>query len=249
MKKKSTEQQRTDNTAVAVATPMPPLQLETPQAATPAEAVRFDLDMARKCASLSLAYVARAGWRLACEKQGQSHGAWYDWCEKNLGISHSTVDRYIKFYYATVGEYIHALGTGRRLVDDLTDKLIEEATVGLKSQTATGAMIELGVVKPPPNWGGDRREKAAENGHVVGRPKKKDADVAAGAAPLAESDVDGELCAEEGRDLLSKLAGWALGADDGFGTLPDRELANAVETLEKMLKRAKEIRDAREAGR
>ena len=226
-------------TDVTVATP-PPIHLETPHAATPAEAVRFDLGMARKHGAMTLAYLARAGWRLALEKQGLNHGAWYDWCENNLGISHMTVDRYIKFYYSTVGAYLRAQGTAHRLVDNLTDAMIEAATAELESKTATGAMIELGIVKRPSGWGGKRAG--------AGR-KPEDADVAAGAAPLAESDVDGELCAEEGRDLLSKLAGWALGADDGFGTLPDRELANAVETLEKMLKRAKEIRDAREAGR
>ena len=145
----STALQATDETRPAII-------LETPPAATPAEAVQFDLGMARKHGALTLAYLARAGWRLACEKQGMGYGAWYEWCETNLGISHVTVDRYIKFYYSTVGEHLHAQGTAHRLVDELTDKMIEEATAGLESKTATGAMIELGIVKRPANWGGER---------------------------------------------------------------------------------------------
>lgn len=145
----STALQATDETRPAII-------LETPPAATPSEAVLFDLGMARKHGALTLAYLARAGWRLACEKQGMGYGAWYEWCETNLGISHVTVDRYIKFYYSTVGEHLRAQGTAHRLVDELTDKMIEEATAGLESKTATGAMIELGIVKRPPGWGGER---------------------------------------------------------------------------------------------
>ncbi len=132
------------------------MHLEIPQVATPAEAVRFDLEMAKKHGAMTLAYLARAGWRLACEKQGAGYGAWENWIEKNVGISKSTADRYIKFYYGTVGEHLRAQGAAHRLVENLTDKMIEEATAGLESKTATGAMIELGIVKRPPGWGGAR---------------------------------------------------------------------------------------------
>lgn len=146
-------------TAVAVAdgaAAMPALVLEHPTCATPAEAVRFDLEMAKKHGAMTLAYLARAGWRLACEKQGAGYGAWENWIEKNVGISKQTADRYIKFYYSTVGEHLRAQGTAHRLVENLTDKMIEEATAGLESKTATGAMIELGIVKRPAGWGGAR---------------------------------------------------------------------------------------------
>ena len=145
----STALQTTDETRPAII-------LETPPAATPAEAVQFDLEMARKHGALTLAYLARAGWRLACEKQGIGHGSWMKWCEEELGFGYKTADRYINFYYSTVGEHLRAQGTAHRLVDELTDKMIEEATAGLESKTATGAMIELGIVKRPANWGGER---------------------------------------------------------------------------------------------
>lgn len=135
---------------------MPALVLEHPVCATPAESVNFDLCMAKKHGALTLAYLARAGWKLACEKQALSHGEWRAWCEGSVGVSHDTADRYIKFYYSTVGEHLRAQGTAHRLVENLTDKMIEEATAGLESKTATGAMIELGIVKRQPGWGGER---------------------------------------------------------------------------------------------
>lgn len=136
--------------------PAVPIHLETPPAATPAESVKFDLGMAKKCGALTLAYLARAGWKLACEKQALQHGEWKKWCKEEVAISWDTADRYIKFYYSTVGEHLRSQGTAHRLVENLTDKMIEEATAGLESKTATGAMIELGIVKRPPGWGGER---------------------------------------------------------------------------------------------
>ena len=62
-------------TAVATCVGLPALVLEHPVCATPAEAVRFDLEMAKKHGAMTLAYLARAGWRLACEKQGAGYGA------------------------------------------------------------------------------------------------------------------------------------------------------------------------------
>lgn len=145
----STALQTTDETRPAII-------LETPPSTVQSECVKFDLGMARMHGTYTLAYLARAGWRLACEKQGMAHGDWRAWCDSQLGLSHDTADRYIKFYYSTVGEHLRAQGTAHRLVDELTDKMIEDATAGLESKTATGAMIELGIVKRPPGWGGER---------------------------------------------------------------------------------------------
>ena len=143
-------------TAVATKADAPLFVLEHPAAnLTPAENVQFDLAQAKKHGAMTLAYLARAGWRLACEKQGVGYGAWKDWC-KSINLSQDTADRYIKFYYSTVGEHLRAQGTAHRLVEDLTDKMIAEATAGLESKTATGAMIELGIVKRPAGWGGER---------------------------------------------------------------------------------------------
>ena len=141
--------------ALAIDANVPALVLEHPMCTSTAEAVRFDLAMAKQHGTMSLAYLARAGWRLACEKESVGHGAWLNVC-KELGISADTAGRYIKFYYGTVGEHLRAQGTAHRLVENLTDAMIEEATAGLESKTATGAMIELGIVKRPAGWGGAR---------------------------------------------------------------------------------------------
>ena len=151
-----TETERAELAAVAAQADTALFVLEHPAAnLTPAENVQFDLAQAKKHGAMTLAYLARAGWRLACEKQGVGYGAWKDWC-KSINLSQDTADRYIKFYYSTVGEHLRAQGTAHRLVEDLTDKMIAEATAGLESKTATGAMIELGIVKRPPGWGGAR---------------------------------------------------------------------------------------------
>ena len=75
--------------ALAIDANIPALVLEHPTCTTTAEAVRFDLAMAKQHGALTLAYLARAGWRLACEKESVGHGAWMDMC-KELGISADT---------------------------------------------------------------------------------------------------------------------------------------------------------------
>ncbi len=165
-------------TAVAVAdgtATVPALVLQHPTCTTTAEAVRFDLAMAKQHGTMSLAYLARAGWRLACEKESVGHGAWLNVC-KELGISADTAGRYIKFYYGTVGERLRAQGAAHRLVENLTDAMIEEATEGLESKTATGAMIELGIVKRPAGWGGAREGAGRTPGVLPKLTEKQEAE-------------------------------------------------------------------------
>ena len=88
------------------------------------------------------------------------------------------------------------------------------------------------------NWGGAGRGQ--------GR-KPKDAPTPDEAAQKAA--VRAELVEDEGHGLIEDLAAWALGAEDGFGTLGDAELAKAIKTLKQMLARAEEIQESRRAGR
>lgn len=130
--------------------------LEQAQGTTAAECVKFDLDMAAHHGSMSLAYLARAGWRLAHEKFSIGHGGWRNWCAENLPISYKQADNYIKFYNKTVTRWRESQGLANTMVAELTDKMIAAATADLDAQTATGAMIELGIVRRPPGWGGER---------------------------------------------------------------------------------------------
>lgn len=216
----------------------PALPLEQPPAGTPADAVKFDLGMAKRHGALTLAYLARAGWRLACEKEGQNYGAWAAWCNDNLGFSKDTADRYISFYYSTVGAHLHAQGIGRRLVDNLTDAMIEEACAGLESKTATGAMIELGIVKRPANWGGAR-----EN---AGRKSKDDA--AAEAAELDEIANNPALLYAAAKGPLDEL--WKLHRERNlFARLGDEELTQVVAVLQPLYKYAAGILEDRAKAR
>ena len=216
----------------------PALPLEHPPAGTPAEAVKFDLGMAKRHGALTLAYLARAGWRLACEKEGQNYGAWTAWCNDNLGFSKDTADRYISFYHATVGAHLRAQGAAHRLVDNLTDAMIEEACAGLESKTATGAMIELGIVKRPANWGGAR-----EN---AGRKSKDDAD--AEAAELDEIANNPALLYAAAKGPLDEL--WKLHRERNlFARLGDDELTEVVGVLQPLYKYAAGILKGRAEAR
>ena len=152
------------NGCAAVAT-APVIALEQAQGGTAAECVKFDLDMANRHGAMSLSYLARAGWRLAHEKAEIGRGGWKSWCRETIGISEDTANNYIKFYNKTVTRWRESQGLANSMVAELTDNMIACATAGIDAQTATGAMIELGIVKRPAGWGGEREgagRKAAE---------------------------------------------------------------------------------------
>ncbi len=135
---------------------LPALALEQAQGATAAECVKFDLGMANRHGALSLAYLARAGWRLSHQKAEIGRGGWKSWCRETIGISEDTANNYIKFYNKTVTRWRESQGLANAMVAELTDKMIAAATADIDANTATGAMIELGIVKRPPGWGGVR---------------------------------------------------------------------------------------------
>ena len=141
-------------TAVAVATQE--IVLERPQGATAADRIKHDIYMSRKHSAYSLAYFARAGWQLLQEKFKIGYGGWGNWCKENLGFSHDTAERYIKFYNSTVGKWRAAQGLADTMVAELTDKMLEAATAGLEYETGTQAMITLGIIKRNPDHGGKR---------------------------------------------------------------------------------------------
>ena len=81
---------------------------------------------------------------------------WKSWCRETVGISEDTANRYIQFYNKTVTRWRESQGLANAMVAELTDKMIAAATADIDANTATGAMIELGIVKRPPGWGGAR---------------------------------------------------------------------------------------------
>ena len=223
---------------------LPPLgEVEEPDYTKPAERISFHLGMGQHHGRMALAHIILAGWELAKQKETLGYGGWRDWCKNNLSISYKTADKYIEFFSVTVGK----VRTERQIpfAKRVTNKELSAATVGMEEKSARQAMIDLKIIKRA-DWGGDRRDKAAQNGHTVGR-KPKDAPTPDEAAQKAA--VRAELVEDEGHGLIEDLAAWALGAEDGFGTLGDAELAKAIKTLKQMLARAEEIQESRRAGR
>lgn len=223
---------------------LPPLgEVEEPDYTKPAERINFHLSMGQHHGRLALAHIILAGWELSKQKETLGHGGWRTWCQENLSISFKTADRYIIFFSKTVGK----VRAERQIpfAKRVTNKELAAATVGMEEKSTRQAMIDLNIIKRA-DWGGDRRDKAAENGNVVGRPKK-DAPTPDEAAQKAAARA--ELVADEGCGLIEDLTAWALGEEDGFGSLDDAALAKAVKALDQMLARAKEIQESRRAGR
>ena len=157
---------------------MPPLgKIEEPDYTRPAECINFHLGMAQHHGRVAIAHLIVAGQELAKQKQVLGYGGWNEFCEKELTISKFTADRYVKFFYKVIVERRMA---GIPFDKRVTNKELAEATVGMEGKSATRAMVDLGIIKRNPNQGGDRRDKAAANGHKVGRPTKE---------PTAEEEV------------------------------------------------------------
>ena len=209
--------------------------LEAPASSTPAECIRFDLGKARKLATASIYYLVRAGWRLAFERQGMAHGAWGDFCQNHVGISDDTARRYIKFFQETVGKFRTNHGQPA-MVTELTDKMIAAATADIESKTATGAMIELGVMRRPPGHGGARPG--------AGRPAA-DADVAASLKAVTEREAVLWASAKGSLDNLVQLDA----ERDVFRRLSDGHLATAAGVLADLSKRAAEVLKLRLSGK
>ena len=211
---------------------------------TPAERIRHHLAESHAMGRLSLAHLLFAGWELFRQKSLLGWGKWENWCKAELGFSKDTADRYIGFFLATVGETRRL--AGRDMSAEVSDKEMAAATVGMEHKSATRAMVDLGIMKRPPKWGGDRRDKAAENGHTVGRPSKgspaevaKELDAAANSEALLWSASKGAI-------------GTLLGLDrdkDFLRRLTDEHLAVAARSLADLSKKAGELLSARLARR
>ena len=207
---------------------------------TPGQRINFLHRLSVASGKLSVAAGIMAGWELTRAKAKCDHGQWLAWLDANTDISPMTATRYMSVYSMTVGAARAALPEPASQDVAPSPAELNEAAANVDAPTLNGLYKQLRILKGNPDHGG-RREGA-------GRHKKDDAEVAAEEA-ASSAAVRAELSAEEGRDLVAKLAGWALGADDGFGTLPDGELARAVKTLKQVLARAEEIKSAREGAR
>ena len=180
-----------------------------------------------------------AGWVLSVARSTCAYGQWNAWLKNNVSFSESTARNYLSLYAQTLGAQRAAMRRPIALDVQPTEDELEAAAHDVDGKSLSALYKSTRLIKASDNWGGAGRNQ--------GR-KPKDADVAAEKA-ASEASIRAELSAEEGRDLVQKLAGWALGADDGFGALSDGELARVVKTLKQVLARAEEIQSAREDAR
>ena len=137
--------------------------------------IRWHIEAANALGRMSLAHAIFAGWLLERQKVQVGYGGWGAWCEENLDFSQDTADRYVALYRKTVGAARTPAGIGAGQL--VSAEELAAATEAVDASTATGAMVELGILKrKDDNWGGDRRKEAAKNGKTVGRPPKGSAE-------------------------------------------------------------------------
>ena len=137
--------------------------------------IRWHIEAANALGRMSLAHAIFAGWLLERQKTQVGYGGWGKWCEANLRFSQKTADNYVALYRKTVGAARTPAGIGAGQL--VSAEELAAATESIDASTATGAMVELGILKrKDDNWGGDRRERAAQNGKTVGRPPKGSAE-------------------------------------------------------------------------
>ena len=204
---------------------------------TPAERINTYVREAQRHGRIALEYLVKAGWELLIQKQSIGHGGWLAWCKNNLCISNDTADRYIQFYQRTLGDKRSEARIA--ITREPTKKELADATAGMEYKTATQAMVDMGIVKRPAAWGGAGRGQGRKPKDAAPTPDET----------ASKAAVRAELVENEGYGLIEDLTAWALGADDGFGSLDDAVLAKAVKSLGQVLARAKEIQESRRAGR
>lgn len=216
---------------------LPPLgEIENPDYTKPGERISYHISMGQYHGRVAFAHLILAGWELAVQKQAIGYGGWAAWCAGNLHISSKTADRYVLLYQKTVGAARSEAAIP--LAKRVTSKELEAATVGMEGKSATRVMVDLEIIKRE-DWGGDRSDKAAKNGHKVGRKPKDDAAVAAELKAVAENEsviwasakgsIDNLVQLDSGRDMFHRLSGDHLAAVAGLLADLSKKAAAALE--------------------
>lgn len=161
-------------------------------------------------------------YRVKNERQGD----FIEWCKANLPFSYSTANRYLTVLEKSFGN--------RSLIYDLShDTEVNKLAAVYKYTNYTNyqSLYQLyngeGIVKKS-KMGGSRQG--------AGRPSKQSAEELAEQADA----VSNALTAEATRDCVAQL--YVLGiTQGGFGEMNDTDLKGAIDTLESVVKKAKEI--------
>ena len=166
---------------------------------------------------------------LIAKAQVEHPQTFVDWIVANTAVSLRTSYNYINAAKRTLGS-----GIVEELAKKGTVEIAESVTqammkLKLESKPLTELYCDVGIIKRTPSKMGGRREGA-------GRPRKDSQEELARQAE--------EIAAKAGAVELSKTVGdlFVLGvSQDLFGTVGTVELKEQIDTLEKVLKRAKDI--------
>lgn len=157
------------------------------------------------------------------------HSGTFDaWVEQNCSFGRRTAYNYLALLTETIGKGADLVGLAEDS-DDGRTAAIDEYAGDMESKGLTELYVDLGIVKKSKSNLGGRREGA-------GRPRKQSAEELAKQADA----VSNALTAEATRDCVAQL--YVLGVTQGgFGEMNDTDLKGVVDTLESVLKKAKEI--------
>ena len=170
---------------------------------------------------------------LLVKAQIQHPKAFQDWLAANTSISQSCSYNYINAAKRTMGTQI-VEELAQRGTMEIAEK-VQQAMVKLRleSKPLTELYCDVGIVKRTPSNMGGRREGA-------GRKRKDSAEELAKQA----EDIANALTAEATRDSVAKLYNLGI-VQGGFGEMNDTDLKDAIDALESVLQKAKEILKSR----
>ena len=172
---------------------------------------------------------------LLVKAQIQHPKTFQDWLAANTSISQSCSYNYINAAKRTMGTQI-VEELAQRGTMEIAEK-VQQAMVKLRleSKPLTELYCDVGIVKRTPSNMGGRREGA-------GRKRKDSAEELAKQA----EDIANALTAEATRDSVAKLYNLGI-VQGGFGEMNDTDLKDAIDALESVLKKAKEIIKSRKS--
>jgi hypothetical protein len=198
--------------------------------------IRWHIEAANALGRMSLAHAIFAGWLLERQKVQVGWGGWRDWCEQNLGFSQKTADRYVELYRKTIGAARTPAGIGAGQL--VSAEELAAATEAVDASTATGAMVELGIVKRNPAHGGFR---PGSGRRPKGSAEEVEAalDAAANYEPAMWASAEGAIKTVAELDAKKQL----------FSRLEDGHLAMAAQMLGDLARKAGEALKARLARR
>ena len=211
---------KTDSVLVTVEPPNPEMDL--------GKQINYFQEIVKQSASIGCTAAVINGVLLV-KAQIQHPKTFQDWIVANTAVSLRTSYNYINAAKRTMGTQI-VEELAQRGTMEIAEK-VQQAMVKLRleSKPLTEIYCDVGIVKRTPSNMGGLREGA-------GRKRK---DSAEELAKQAEA-VANALTAEATRDCVAQL--YSLGiVQGGFGEMNDIDLKVAVDTLESVLKKAKEI--------